>query len=102
MVIIGSENFIAGFRALGIASYIAKDNKEAESLLEKLQSSQFNIILISEDFAIRVEDKIKEISASTKKSILALPGLEGERGFARNTLRRLAERAAGTDIFEEK
>ena len=96
-----TENFVAGFRALGIASYVVKDDKEAESVLKKLQSSQDNIILISEDLAIKVEGRIREITESTKKSILALPGLEGERGFARNSLRMLAERAAGTDIFEE-
>ncbi len=101
MVIIGSENFIAGFKALGIPSYIVKDDKEAESVLENLETSQYNIILISEDLALKLEEKIKEIIESTKKSILALPCLEGERGFARDTLRTLAERAAGTDIFEE-
>lgn len=107
IAIIGPKKVTAGFRALGVSVFNAENGDQA---LEHLQSIKKNTETDSEEsFAvvILIEKLLKEIPADEYEkvgsgalpAIVVLPGVEGATGEGIAKLRRLAERAAGSDIL---
>ena len=101
MVFVGGEDFVAGLKAIGIQSFVAANDREGVRILRDLVDSPHRIICISEDLAETIQEEIEDIQSSTSKSIVMLPARNRARGFSKRMLRALAERAAGTDVFQD-
>lgn len=100
MGIIGERDSVLGFMALGFAVHEATDVKEAVATLHRLaRSEEYAVILITEDYAVQMEEAIGLYKDAPLPAIVSIPGKEGSRGYGMNNIRQAVERAVGADIL---
>ncbi|MCM8795383.1 MAG: V-type ATP synthase subunit F [Candidatus Omnitrophica bacterium] len=59
LAIIGDEDMVLGFRALGFKDYPLKEPKEFKAILEKILKTDTAICLIQDDFYLKVQEELK-------------------------------------------
>lgn len=112
IAIIGSKDAIAGFSLLGADTFAAVNSAEAiEKLyeLKKLKQADaegverqtYAIIFITEDLAEAITpDDEKKLSKGALPAIIPIPSHKGSSGYSTERLRRIVERAIGSDILQ--
>jgi len=109
--IIGPDNVVSGFKALGVESLPANSPEEvlqqlrlikntAATTIDSNTKSIFAVICIIEDLLIGIDEKeyAKAVSGPLP-AVVILPSTKGSQGLAEKRLRRLAERAIGAAII---
>ena len=100
---IGEEQDIQAFRALGIDLFPVSQPSEVEAILPRLvKSGEYGIILITEAMGEAARAIVEEAASQPLPSLAFIPGSLGSRGFAKERLRKIVERAVGVDILAEK
>lgn len=109
IAIIGPKDIISGFKALGVTPFNAEDGETALSILKKMKKdventdsteNKFATVIIIESIVQQIPiDEMDKISKGALPAVVAIPGLEGSHGAGVEKLRRLAERAIGSDIL---
>jgi V/A-type H+-transporting ATPase subunit F len=100
IAIIGNEDAVGGFKAVGIDAIGIKTKEEC---IEKLQSvynsSDYAIIFITEDWMDQIRNFLKELPPKALPSIVAVPSQAGSTGAGLANLKRIVEQAVGSDIL---
>ncbi|MFO7872234.1 MAG: V-type ATP synthase subunit F [Candidatus Undinarchaeales archaeon] len=96
-IIIGDKETVTGFRLAGISSAKAVDTKNINREFKKAVSEQ-DIIIITEEFASHVRDKIEELQTEEKPVIIEVPGKEGSLGHTKKKINELIKRVVGMDM----
>lgn len=108
VAIIGPKDIISGFKALGVTPFTANDGDEALAILKNIKKDidegtadkRFATVIIIESIAQHIPvEEMDKITNGALPAIVALPGLEGSQGAGVAKLKRLAERAIGSDIL---
>lgn len=100
MGIIGERDSVLGFMALGFAVHEVNDAKEAIATLHALvRSEEYAVILITENYAMQMEEAIDLYKEAPLPAIVSIPGKEGSLGYGMNNIRDAVERAVGADIL---
>jgi V/A-type H+-transporting ATPase subunit F len=99
IAVIGDEDSILGFRALGVSVFPARSGKEAETALRAAARQDYAVIYITEGYAGEIIDVITEYSRKPLPVVLTIPDLSGNRGAAMEKIRRTVEKALGADIL---
>lgn len=114
LAIIGSREAILGFRALGVDTIAVKDSREAvenlfalkkmkqvSELGKEIETPKYAVIFITEDLAqhISIED-YKKLSIGALPAIIPIPSHQGSTGFGLTKLKRIVEKAVGSDILK--
>ncbi len=103
IALIGEEQDIQAFRALGLDLYPVAQAAEVEAALSKMvKSGEYGMILITESVGEAARAVVEEAAGRALPSLAFIPGGEGSRGFARERLRKIVERAVGVDILGGK
>ncbi len=112
IAIIGSRDAIAGFSLLGVEIVPADNPKEAtEALLRLKRETQtdergvevnvYAILFITEDLAGGISpDDEKKLARGALPAIIPLPSHQGSTGYGLQRLKRIVERAVGSDILQ--
>jgi len=101
IAIIGEKDTILGFKPLGIEIYPVTDSKEAEERLKSLaQNRDYATIYITERLSSQIKKSITELSESS--NIVVIPGRGESLGLARERLKKISEKALGTDILSSE
>ncbi len=102
IAVIGEQDAILGFRPLGVEIYPVIDTKEAEERLRSLtQDRGYATIYITESLSSqRLKELIIELSKFS--NIVVIPGRGEILGVARERLKKISEKALGTDILKEE
>lgn len=112
LAIIGSPEAIAGFSLLGADAIPANDPAEAVEALFMLkrkmltdekgaERNEYAIVFITEDLATGISpDDEKKLARGTLPAIIPLPSHKGSTGYGLARLKRIVERAVGTDILQ--
>ena len=108
---IGSREAVSGFALLGVDVVPVENPKDAlqeiYALRRKTQADQqgierplYAIIFVTEDLvsAITPEDE-RKLARGALPAILPLPSHRGSSGFGQQRLKRIVERAIGSDIL---
>lgn len=112
IAIVGPREAIAGFALLGVDVVPAYSPAEAvEQLLTLKRTTQkdaqgreintYGIVFLTEDLAegISPEDE-KKLSRGALPAIIPLPSHQGASGYGLQRLKRIVERAIGSDILQ--
>ena len=107
VAIVGPKQVISGFKALGVTPFDATTSKEALEILETLknnveeqQGEQFATVILIESLASGIpQDDMEKVMRGALPAIVLLPGVEGSTGAGVEKLKRLAEKAVGSDVL---
>ena len=111
IVIVGTKEVVAGFALLGADVVVVRDGKEAAEQLLKLkrmmrvedgrERNAYGIVFVSEDVldCLTAEDE-KKLSRGALPAIIPLPSHHASTGYGLHRLKRIVERAVGSDILQ--
>lgn len=112
IAIVGTWEAVAGFALLGVDVVPVKDSEEAVTELHRLKKKMapdehgvernvYAIVFITEDLAggITPEDE-KKLARGALPAIIPLPSHKGSTGYGLQRLKRIVERAVGSDILK--
>lgn len=97
--IIGSPQTILGFKAMGVEAFPIGSVAEGEKALQTIKSSQYAILLITEDWVVALAEQLEELKSQALPAVTVLPSQLGSQGLGYKELRKIVERAVGSDIF---
>ena len=102
IAVIGSNDTVIGFKALGLETFSAESADEAAKALKTLtkDSEEYAIIYIEETFADALEHEINKFKDVPTPAIILIPGREGSTGRGLDALNAAVEKAVGTNILE--
>lgn len=108
IAIIGPQNVISGFKALGVTTFDAQDGEVALELLRKIKkdiageegAEKYAVVLVIESVMDQIPpEELEKLTHGALPAILSLPGIEGTQGAGVAKLKNLAEKAIGSDIL---
>lgn len=108
IAIVGPEDTVSGFKALGVEPYLARTAEEAlaqlraikQQTIDPASKKKYAIVCIIEDLVALVDQtEYAKVVEGALPAVVLLPGPTGSSGFAIERLRRLAEKAVGSAII---
>lgn len=110
MAIIGPHEETFGFSALGVRSFAANTPEKARDILFGIKSDmsedasneagRYAIVFVMEELLIGISaEDYEKLSTGALPSIISLPGNRGTTGYGNEKIRRIVEKAVGSDIF---
>ena len=111
IAIVGSREAVAGFSLLGVDVVPVESSQHAVEELMRLKKETrhengrdvqtYAIIFITEDLAggISADDE-KKLAKGALPAIIPLPSHQGSTGYGMQRLKRIVERAVGSDILQ--
>ena len=101
IAVIGGQETVMGFKALGLEACPAANAGEARQILRTLTSegSEYAIIYIEEGLAAELRNEIDRFKDSPVPAIILIPGRDGSAGLGLSALQSAVERAVGTNIL---
>ena len=110
IAIIGPKLITSGFKALGVTSFDVEKEGQALEILKQIkkdldenipETKKFAVVIIIESIARDIpKEEMEKISNGALPAIVELPGLEKSHGAGVAKLKRLAEKAIGSDILD--
>ncbi len=97
--VIGDQNSVLGFMALGIDIFPAHNSDEIKNIINKLATENYAIIYITEQASLLAKDTIKKYKDKNLPAIIVIAGSEGSMGLGMAEIRESAKRAIGADIL---
>lgn len=111
IAIVGPKEAVAGFALLGadvVAAHTAEEAvghlyrlKKAMRVEEGRERNEYGVVFVSEDLlsGIAADDE-KKLARGALPAIIPLPSHRGSTGFGLQRLKRIVERAVGSDILK--
>lgn len=100
IAVIGDSESATAFLAIGAAVYKAEDEYKAADILRELsKTDEFAVILITENYAAKMEPLMQKLKAQTYPAVLSIPGSTGSNGFGLAGVKKDVEKAVGVDIL---
>lgn len=99
--IIGNGDGIMVFKAAGVATFPAEDEKKAREVLRKI-AKDYQVIFITEDLARPLTEFLKRFDEEAYPVVVSIPSAAGSQGYGMEVLKSAMERALGVDILFNK
>jgi V/A-type H+-transporting ATPase subunit F len=97
MAIVGNGDGIMVFKAAGVDTFPAEDDKKARETLRKI-AKEYQIIFLTEDLARPLTDFLKRFDEAPYPVVVSIPSGESG-GYGMEVLKNAMERALGVDIL---
>ena len=100
--IIGDEDTVLAFKALGIDTFPVEDAEEAKNILNKTAEEDYGVVFLTEQLAQYMEETIERYYDKMLPAIILIPNNKGSLGIGLDNIKSSVEKAIGVDIlFEE-
>ena len=96
--IVGNGDSIMVFKAAGVATFPAENEKKARDILRKV-AKEYQIIFLTEDLARPLKDFLKRFDEEAYPVVVSIPSSAGSDGYGMEILKSAMERALGVDIL---
>ena len=112
IAIVGSREAVGGFSLLGVDVVPVQNSAEAVQELFRLKKetqqdnqgierNSYAIVFITEDLSSGISpDDEKKLAKGALPAIIPLPSHQGATGYGLQRLKRIVERAVGSDILQ--
>ena len=100
MAIVGGGDGIMVFKAAGVATFPAADEKKAREILRKI-AKEYQIIFLTEDLARPLTEFLKRFDEEPYPVVVSIPSGNSE-GYGMEVLKNAMDRALGVDILFHK
>ena len=98
MAIVGDGDSIMVFKAAGVSTFPAGDEKRAREVIRKI-AGEYQIIFVTEELARELGDFLKRFDEEPYPIVLPVPSNKGGTGYGEELIKCCVERALGVDIF---
>ena len=95
--IVGNGDGIMVFKAAGVDTFPAENEKKARDVLRKI-AKEYQIIFLTEDLARPLTDFLKRFDEEPYPIVLSIPSGNSE-GYGMEVLKTAMEKALGVDIL---
>ncbi len=99
IAVMGDYDSIYGFAAVGLDTFSLSDRQEAEKKLKQLAESDYAVIYITEDWALKLKNVIDRHNDQILPAIIQIPGVSGNTGQGVDNVKKYVEQAVGSDIL---
>lgn len=99
IAVMGDQDSIYGYGALGLDTYPVKDTDEAGRTLKSLAEGHYAVIYITESLQAVLEEEIDRYASEPLPAIIPIPGVSGNTGKGMLSVKKSVERAVGSDII---
>jgi V/A-type H+-transporting ATPase subunit F len=99
--IVGDGDSIMVFKAAGVATFPAEDEKKAREIIRKI-AKDYQIIFLTENLAAPLTEFLKRFDETAYPVIVGIPSKNGSDGYGVQVLKTAMERALGVDILFHK
>lgn len=98
IAVIGDDDFISVFKALGCACYTVDEKSDIRQVFLDVVEAHFLCIFIVERYALKIMDLIDQYREKSRPLIIPLSDFRGNLSLSEDLLSRLTIRAVGKDI----
>lgn len=99
IAVLGDQDSVLGFKALGLTVFPAQDVEQARHTLHRLAKEDYAVIYLTEQLAAHMEADIARYKDELTPAIILIPGKEGSLGMGMANIKKSVERAVGADIL---
>ena len=99
IAVLGDQDSVLGFQALGLDVYPAETVEEARETLHRPAKENTAIVYLTEQLAQGLESEIARYKDDLTPAIILIPGKAGSLGIGMAEVKRSVERAVGADIL---
>ena len=99
--IVGDGDSIMVFKAAGVETFPAEDEKKARDIIRKI-AKDYQIIFLTENLAEPLTEFLKRFDEAAYPVIVSIPSKNGSQGYGVQVLKTAMERALGVDILFHK
>lgn len=100
VAILGEKKSVLAFRALGCETFSIGNEEDLDKAIEKIEKMDIAILFITEDIAQKYEEKIQPLFEKTLPAALVIPGVKGSSEKGKEGLKKILERALGSELIE--
>ncbi len=99
IAVMGAQDSVMGFSALGLTVVPVESVDEARVALHRMAKEDYAVIYLTEQLAQQIPADIAHYQDSLTPAIILIPGKEGSLGIGMNNVKIAVERAVGADIL---
>lgn len=100
IAIIGGSDAISGFKAIGVEIIGVNSVDDCkEKFINAFNSGDYGVLFITEIWADKIKGFLEEIPLRALPAIVAVPSQSGSTGAGLSNLKKIIERAVGSDIL---
>ncbi|MCH5165537.1 MAG: V-type ATP synthase subunit F [Clostridiales bacterium] len=100
IAVIGDSESATAFLAIGAAVYKVDDEYKAADVLREIsKTDEYAVILVTENYAAKMEPLMQKLKARPYPAVLSIPGSTGSNGFGMAGVKKDVEKAVGVDIL---
>ena len=99
VAVIGDQDSILGFNALGMDVFPAEKAETAAKLIDELAENGYAVIFITEPLAETVKDKLAFYREKELPAIVPVPSVRGDTGMGMQQVKDSVQKAVGIDIL---
>ena len=102
MAVVGEEDAILAFRAIGAVALPATTKEEVGQALHKLSREGIPLIFITETAARLAPEAVSKYEQTMETAVIPIPGIRGSDGYGAAQVRANVLKAIGADILTPK
>jgi len=100
IAILGSPDTILGFKAIGVEPHEILDKETgAQKIQDFKKSTDYGIVMITEDWAETLDEELQSLESRALPAVIRIPSSGASTGQGLKSLKRIVERAVGSDIL---
>ena len=99
VAVLGEQDSIYGFAALGLDIFPASDRENAKKCFEQLCGGNYAVIFVTEKCAAMLSNEIAKYDEASVPAVIPIPGVSGNTGEGMARVKLAVEKAVGSDII---
>ncbi len=97
--VIGDQDSILGFNALGIDVFVQERPDAASRIIDELADGGYAVIFITEPLAEQIRDKLAYYRDKKIPALVPIPSVRGDTGMGMQQVKDSVQKAVGIDIL---
>ena len=99
IAVLGDQDSVLGFKALGLDVFPAESVEEAKSTLHRLAKEDYAVVYLTEQMARYMGEELARYKDDLTPAVILIPGKECSLGIGMANVKKSVERAVGADIL---
>ena len=100
LALVGDEDTILGFGALGMDTFVAERKTEAQAVLKEIQKKSYAVIFITHEAAEFLEEELE--TSMKERLVMIIPSCRSRKSMGLEEIASIVEKAVGiADIMDK-